>query len=412
MLEQSFLRNIFGGFFEFLRSVAQESRKFTNGNYAQFKKDASEKVSTVKQYFAWLNKNLPLTEKEMYYIPDDEVDPSDFDKDDFISPFVYGISSVNNFNNILSDKEESWGSEFATDESVIFDAILCSSIMDSRKDKQVYKKLVDSKVDIGDVSNTIIKKEALEKGIQSAQKFQSILADFFACVALFAKTIEYVGNSSETARNIDDLFSDDKNLNFLSKNGFDRFRKKLESCFQFASDLSVSFGDITKSIRDKMPPEYGNFEMSQEEWENQAKNIPDEFWEIDTMIKNRLMSIEDDIDKVRTDLLKYINAFEDSFIYNDVNYEIEDYCTLEAEICELYLRQNDYEEELREKRGAGEEAQYLVDIVNEIRKDKIEKEKEIETFKGKYSSMIQESKIVRDYVRNILQENFKFRGVF
>ena len=176
MLEQSFLRNIFGGFFEFLRSIAQDARKFTNSNYTQFKKDAAEKVLTVKQYFAWLNKNLPLLEEEMYYIPDDDVEPSDFDEDDFISPFVYGSSSVNNFNNILSDKEQSWGSEFATDESVIFDAILCSSIMDSRKDKQVYKKLVDSKVDISDVSNTIIKKEALEKGIQSAQKFQSILA--------------------------------------------------------------------------------------------------------------------------------------------------------------------------------------------------------------------------------------------
>ena len=94
-----------------------------------------------------------------------------------------------------------------------------------------------------------------------------------------------------------------------------------------------------------------------------------------------------------------------------MNYEIEDYCNLEADVCELFLRQKQYEDELREKRAAGEEAQYLIDLVNEIRKNKIEKEKEIETFKGKYSSMIKEDKVIRTYIRNILRESFRFGGV-
>jgi len=353
-----------------------------------------------------------LEEEELYYIPDDGIEPSDFSDEDFISPFVYGISSIKNFSSILSEREGNWNSEFVGDDSAVFDAILCSSIMDSRNEKQVYKRLADNKIDINDVSNVIINKKELEKGIKSAQQFQSILADFFACVALFAKTIEYIEEAKQTARSIDELFMKDENLNFLSKDGFRRFRKKMDSCFKFASGLSVSFGDITNRIRDKMPPEYGDFEMSEEDWKKQSENIPEEFWEMDIRIKDNLISIEDDVDKIRTNLLKYIDTFSDSFIYNDVNYEIEDYCNLEADICDLFLRQKEYEDDLREKRAAGEEAQYLIDIVNEIRKDKLQKEKEIETFKGKYSSMIKEAKLIRNCIKNILQENFTLRGIF
>ena len=141
LLEQSFLKSIFGGFFDFLKSIAQDSKKFTNNNYKEFKKDASAKVSNVKQYFEWLNDNLPLEEDELYYIPDDSIEPSDFEEGDFISPFIYGVSSINNFNSIFSEREKNWSSEFATDDSLVFDAILCSSIMDSRSDKKIYKKL-------------------------------------------------------------------------------------------------------------------------------------------------------------------------------------------------------------------------------------------------------------------------------
>ena len=89
LLEQSFLKSIFGGFFDFLRNTMKNSKSFASKNYSQFKKNSDKDVVTIKEYFEWLNENLPLEEEELYYIPEDNVKPSNFDKKDFISPLKF-----------------------------------------------------------------------------------------------------------------------------------------------------------------------------------------------------------------------------------------------------------------------------------------------------------------------------------
>jgi len=299
LLEQSLIKNIFGGFFDFLRDIVKNSRKMANNNYNHFKKESKKEVTGVKQYFEWLNENLPLEEEELYYIPEDDIDPAEFNEKDFISPFVYATSSIKKFGKFFSAKKETWGSEFVTDDSAVFDAILCSMLMESRANKSIYRKLIENKIDLYDISESIIKQKTLENGAKIAQEFQSILADFFTFMALFAKTMEYIKEAKETARKLDVLFSKDKNLNFLSKDGKDRFRKNMGYCFEFANVLSTTIHPIKDNIFNKLPPEYGNFEMSEEDWIKKTESLPENFWEIDLKIREQISSLSDEIAEVR-----------------------------------------------------------------------------------------------------------------
>jgi len=405
LLEQSFLKSIFGNFFDFLKTIAQSSKKFATSNYNSFRKEAAGEVSSVKEYFAWLNEFLPLEEEELYYIPEDDIEPGDFKEEDFISPFVYAISSIKKFGDLFTEREKEWNSEIISDSSKIFEAILCSTIMDSRSNRGVYKNLIDNKIEISEISPVIFDQKYLEKGSQSSKEFQKVIASFFSYIALFAKTLEYINEASRCARKLDNLFANDKNLNFLSRQGYDRFRSNMQECFRFANSLSTSLHPISNSIRNKMPPGYGNFDMSEDEWATAKENIPEEFWEIDARIQEKMFSMEEEADKVREKILKFINMFSDAFLYNDIEYEIQDYCDLESEICEKHLSRLEYEEELREKRGAGEEAQYLVDIVNDLSKEISDKEKEILRFKKSYSASIKERKVLRGLISNLLIEN-------
>lgn len=405
LLEQSLIKNTFGGFFDFLRDIVKNSRKMANNNYNHFNKESKKEVTGVKQYFKWLNENLPLEEEELYYIPEDDIEPAEFNEKDFISPFVYATNSIKKFGKFFSAKKETWGSEFVTDDAAVFDAILCSMLMESRSNKSIYRKLIENKIDLYDISESIIKQKTLENGAKIAQEFQSILADFFTFMALFAKTIEYIKEAKETARKLDVLFSKDKNLNFLSKDGKDRFKKNMGYCFEFANGLSTTLYPIKDNIFNKLPPEYGNFEMSEEDWIKKSESLPEDFWEIDLKIREQISSLSDEIAEVRENLLRYIDQFRNAFIFSDIEYEIEDYCILEAEICELFLRKKEYEEELREKRAKGDDVGYLVDIINDIEKIISKKESEIKNFKSQYSSMIKETKLIRSYIRKTIKQS-------
>ena len=410
--EQSLVDSILSGFFDFLRSILGDSRKFAQENYIQFKKKSDQDIITVKRYFKWLNENFPLQENELYYIPEDDIDPSNFAEEDFISPFVYANNAINRFAKLIDREKNSWSSDSVTNDKMVFDAILASNVMDGRTNKKIYKQLVDNQIKIDDVSSVLIKQDDLDEGIKTAQNFQKIIASFFTSMALFAKTLQYIKTSNETARIIDSLFANERNLNFLSKDGSKNFEKSMSACQTFASQLPDLLMPYQDAIRKKMPPEYGNYEMTVDEWNAQAKNLPGDFFDIDTKIKKNIVDTMEKVSDVSQLLQGYISDFTNAFIFKDVNYEIEEYCNLEAEICELFVRQKSREEELREKRAEGEEAEYLVDIISDIRKDKTEKEKQVATFKSRYIEMINEITTARSYIRHVLLENLNERGNF